>query len=399
MLQDYYLNGDTRNLLGTPIIKPEVPIECLMLDITFGLYFQSLIDVTFANLSQSTNPNILNGMRIVPNGFGALTQQAQGQGNPLYQKRFQQAGGIGPHPDGAPVTPATPTSGTAWINDTTLTSASGNSSFANPIAAARQSGLAATGAGTDITVIPIVVDAEFPGNAPGGGGDPEQDITHRVSWYDLGPQGKQFQIQMESYKNWVIGELPDTNLVVHIFQSMRDQRSQAINAETTDCILSVPIRLNLGTTVGNTQYVENIQSFLANSSEYWEKRFLNPLSSLYKLNIAFTTYEGIKIPLEKMLQVRRSVTLLETFERIFGNTDFPIDARNVPLSFLFDPVNPILLGREKRNFSMIFKIQTYEYESPGLYLGMIKDMLESETDLDENTEPFIVKASNFDQYN
>ena len=392
VVQDLFLNGDTNNLLGMPIIKPYVPTECLMQDETFGFQFSSLIEINMGNISQTTNPNILNAMRIVPNGFGAISQQAKGDGIAHYQNRFQSAGGIGPQKDGIP--PA----GNAWVNNPVLTAQAGKSSYANPVGAAPQSGLSSAGGGT--VLIPQVVDAAFPGNAPGGGGDNTKDITHRVSWYDLGANSNQFATQINDYITWTISELPDTNLVMHVDEALRDSRIQSTNSETTDAILSVPIRLNLGTTSGTLQYVENIQAFLASSTEYWMKRFLTPKASLYKLHITFTTYEGLIIPLEKLLQPRRSVLLLQSFEQIFGTNLFEnLDPRGVELSFLFDPLNPTLNGRTKRILSLIFRAETYEYESPGLYMGMVKDMLEKHNEHTDIDNDFIVKASNFEQYN
>jgi hypothetical protein len=402
LIQDHYLNHDTNNLSGTPIIKTWVATECFMEDTTFGLNFPPLVEVNLSNIQQTTNPNFLNSMRLVPNGFGALAQQAQGDTIPSYQTRFQSSGGQGPHPDGVPATPATATSGTAWVNDTVLTSATGTSSFINPIAAGPQSGLAVTGAGTEATVVPQVVDAEFPGNAPGGGGDDEKDITHRISWYDIGPNSKQLLTQIDDYNNWVIADLPDTNIVLHVNEALRNIRVQSTNTIVGDCLLSCPIRLNLGTSSGTIQYVENVQAFLASSTEYWQKRFISPLATLYKLDISFTTYENIPIPLEKMLQTRRSVQLLSNFERIFANDSAIlfdiINPRNVALAFLFNPLDPTLNGRQKRNFSMIFKINTYEYESPGLYLGVVRDMLEFNSELEQRDEPFVVRASNYQDY-
>jgi hypothetical protein len=99
-----------------------------------------------------------------------------------------------------------------------------------------------------------------------------------------------------------------------------------------------------------------------------------------------------------MLQTRRSVQLLNNFSRIFGtNFSFKnINPRSIALAFVFDPVNPQLEGRVRRTFGITFNVQTYEYESPGLYMGMLRDMLDKE--VQEEEEPFIVRASNYSQY-
>ena len=195
--------------------------------------------------------------------------------------------------------------------------------------------------------------------------------------------------------------MPDTNLVISIFQAERDIRVQDINQVNTTCILNCPIRLNLGTTTGTPGYVENIQAFLASSSEYWEKRYLAPLQSLYKMSIRFNTYNGDPIPMERMLQPRRSVILLQAFTSVFGpnanNFFSAINPRQNTLSLLFDPLDPRLIKRKKK-FKYDFRVQTYEYESPGLYLGIIQDMLEAESEGQEDDRPFTVRASNFQDY-
>lgn len=392
IVQDLFLNGDTRNLYGMPLIKPHVAVQCLMPDSTFGINLPLLTEVNLGNFDKTGNPNIRNAMRIVPNGFGALAKLAQGNGVAPYQIRFQDAGGIGPDTLGVPLTPPTPTSGAGWVDKPVLTSlAKADASFANPLAAGPESGLAATGTAATITLLPQVVDTEYPGN------DTTNKITNRISWYDLGPNSNSFVTQVNNYMNWAIADIPDTNIVLHVQQAQRNNRVQSTSSNVMDSILSIPIRLNLGTTSGTLQYVENVQALLADTGMYCEKLFLPPMASLEKLSISFSTYEGYPIPVEKLLQTRRSVQLLENFHRVFGIYFEDINPRSSALAFLFDPVNPLLLNRTKRIISLIFKVETYEYESPGLYLNVVKDMLESENQ-DQDEEPFIVKASNYQDY-
>jgi hypothetical protein len=47
-----------------------------MEDSSFGLNINSIININLENVMTTTNLNILNAMRIVPNGFGALSVRA-----------------------------------------------------------------------------------------------------------------------------------------------------------------------------------------------------------------------------------------------------------------------------------------------------------------------------------
>lgn len=391
-LQDLYLNGDMANLFGSSIVKPGVGVRDIPTDSTFGLYFQAFIPVTFGNIQDSTNPNVLNAMRLTSNGYGAMTRTALGNSQ-TYTRIYMNAGGQGPSRDGLPVTGYSAVgTGDAWVNNEVLDPA-GTGEFRDEIAAGP--GFAPDGV---TTMTAEAADADYTGDEVGVG----DAINRRTAWYDLGACNGKFINELEKYRSWATKELPDTNLVMRVFQAERDNRIQSTNENTMNCIFSCPIRLNLGSTSGTQEYVENIHAFLASSHEYWEKRFLSPLQSLHKLSIKFTTYEGIEIPLERMLQPRRSVILLQQFQRVFGSGNFDtiLDAvdTSIPLSFLFDPLDPRLAGREKRNLSLIFRVETYEYESPGLYLNMVKDMLEADVDQDENNEPHILKASNYESY-
>jgi hypothetical protein len=377
-LQDLYLNGDLNNLFGTNIIKPWVSVECIPTDVTFGIFFPAFIPVTFGNIEEATNPNITNAMRIVSNGFGALSITSLGNGV-TFTNRFLNSGGQGPDISGPPSDGyQAGGSGGAWVDNEVLDSV-GTGVFGDEIA---------SGINNASGTFSNSVDASSPGNET-------NPITNRVAWYDFGVQGNNFVGQMVKYRNWVIKDLPDTNLIISIFQAERDQRVQFMNQNHTSCILSCPIRLKLGTSNGTQEYIESLQPLLSNSTEFWEKKYLPPLQSLDKLSVKFTTFEGYPIPLEKMLQPRRSILLFQSFERIFGNTT--ANVFNNQNTILYDPLDPRLVKREKRNISMTFKVETYEYESPGLYIGIIRDMLET-SEQRENHHPFVVRASNFENY-
>lgn len=389
-LQDLFLNGDLDNIFGGNILKPWVSPSQMATDDTFGLYFPTFIDLTFGNIEQATNPNIINAMRLKPNGFGAVTRLAGGN-NSTYTWKLKNAGGQGPSTQGTPSSGYNiPSDGGGWVNAEVI-DGSTTGQLDDPIACGPQfvpdKTNTLTAKSADATTIGTETTTPL--------------INRRQAWYDTGINNGTFVSQIVSYRNWAIAELPDTNIILQIFQAEREILVQSSNQINSDMMLSVPIRLNLGTTSGTQEYVENIQSLLANSSEYWEKRYFPPLTSLYKLNIAFTTYEGNKIDLEKMLQTRRSVLLLRAYEEIFGDQfgsffSF-VDPRSVALSFLFDPLNPQLIGRTKRNISFIFNIETYEYENPGLLMDTVSKMLEGNTQQLQNNS-FTVRASNFEDY-
>ena len=119
VLQDLFLNGDTRNLFGTNIIKPWVSVESLPLDNTFGIYFPAFIDVTFGSIDEATNPNITNAMRLIPNGYGAFDITTLGNGN-TFTRIFQNAGGQGPNTFGVPISGLAVNGGSAWVNNGVL---------------------------------------------------------------------------------------------------------------------------------------------------------------------------------------------------------------------------------------------------------------------------------------
>lgn len=381
LVQDLYLNGDLNNLQGVPIIRNDIATECLMNDPLFGLSFDNHDEVNLGNISLSTNPNILNSMRIISNGFGAVNIRARGSAAANYSNQFQSAGGQGPSSRGVPPT------GGAWV-DTGVYGASGT--FIDPSAAGPEASLVGI-------VTPQDVDASYTG-------DGINIIENRVSWYDKGANSGDFIKLIRSYTEYLVIELPDTNLIITIRQATREIRVQSSNEHNGDAILSFPIRLNIGSSTGTIKYIEDLQPLLSNSETYWEKRYLNPIASMYRLDMEFKTYDGNKILLEKMLQPRNSLFLLGIINQIFNGTNiFEIFNNNsLLLSLLYDPLNPLLLNRMKRQLSFVFKIQTYEYEHPGLEINKISEMLESMADIEEgeydDDKPFAIKASNYESY-
>jgi hypothetical protein len=337
-VQDLYLNGDLSNLLGSPIILPRVPTEALTEDPIYGLNFSSLIQADLGNIDKSTNLNIINAMRITPNGYGAGSYRTDGDGG-IHSNFFKSAGGQGPSNMGAP---------SAWVNTDTN---GGTGSYIDPIAQGSS--------GPNLTV--GTADASSTGD---GGG-----LTYNAAFYDLGPNNGNFRTQIYNFIGYAVSDIPDTDLILKMEEAKKDLRSQSTNSFNSDAILDCPIRLSLGGTSGTLQYIESLQSLIAGASSYWEKRYLNPKASLDELHISLYTYEGNPIPIEKMLQTRRSLDFLNLFVQATadGGIDpdvFPIDS--FIIAFLFDPLNPRLVGRVKRYIQIMFKAHSYETLSPGL---------------------------------
>jgi hypothetical protein len=340
IVQDLYMNGDLNNLLGSPIIVTNVPAQAIPQDPSFGLNFSSLIPVTLGNVTQATNPNIVNAMRIVANGFGAAVIRAEGANNPgpvgpYYTSQYQNAGGIGPSTLGTP---------SAWVN---IGVYGGAGSFTDPIAQGP--------AGPGLT--PASADA----SSVGTGAAP----SHLASFFDLGPNNGAFQTNIQNYIGYSVNDIPDNDLIIRIEEALRDERAQSTRSFNGDALLDCPIRLNLGSSAGTIQYVEALQALLAQGTGYWEKRYLNPKTSLFKLHLNFFTYDGKPIPLERMLQPRAVSAFLQIFVRINNFLDINFSVNPFSFNFLFDPSNPQLLGRMKRYLSIIFKIHTYEGTPPG----------------------------------
>lgn len=335
-LQDLFLNGDTNNLLGNPIIKPSVPTKDLMNDGTFGLNYNAFQSIEFNNIAAASNLNILNAMRIVPNGFGALSVRALGSTNGYNVNKFQYSSGQGP----SNITEST------WKNHNIENSLTGTLND------------------------PIAIGPSNSNNVPANS-DPNITIQNRTAWYDLGANNGQFITQLNNYIGFTINDIPDSDIVMYIDEALRNERSLSTNTSNVNANLIIPMRLNLGTPSGTIQYIESVYSLLAGSS-YWSKRFLTPKTSLNELHISFKTYEGTFINLEKMLQPRKSSQFLQLFSNIISNNINIIpNLTNFNFYFLFDPFNPKLIGRMKRYIQLLLKFECYEY----VQVGLIPDII------------------------
>lgn len=336
-VQDLFLNGDLNNLLGKPIIKPEIIRENIMSDSTYGINFDAFESVNFSNFKFTTNYNIINAMKISPNGFGALNVKALGTST-YYNSRYQLSGGIGPS--------------TLGLNGAWSLFGTNNTipNLADPNA-----------------VGPLLINGTTPssaqGNNPNNYSDQSSTINHRASWYT----NNSFIQQLENYIRYVLTQISDTNLIIHAFQVSRDYRVQSTNSNAGDSIFNVPIRLSLGTSNGNFEYIEGIYGLFSNSV-YWERRFLAPKASLNNLTLRFTTYDGTPIPLERMLQLKNS-----------------------------NSYNPKLINKTKRAISLIFKAECYQYVNVGLNIPeQVQKILGDEERTDE--EEFMIRAMNYEDY-
>lgn len=351
-IQDLFLNGDLDNIFGLPIIKPDIQASDIPSDPNYGLIDTSLLTgANFGTVSTATSPNILNAMRIVSNGFGATSVVADGGGLYTTTSILASSGGIGPSTLGAP---------SAW----SLTGIYGAPTLADPNAVGPLSWNLLTN-GT----IPQTAVGNLPNNYPAQ----TAGISHRFGWYDTGPNQGTFRNEIRSYLLYSTLNVPSTNLVIQAFQFPRNERSQSTNSVVGSSIFNVPIRLLPGTNLdGSFEYVEGLYGLITQSSdlEYWGQRFISPLASLSKINLQFYTYEGIPIPLEKQLSYIN-----------YNNND-----------------STSSLIRSKRFISLLFRIETYQYATPGLN-DIIDRILGSETTEEDEFDPFfsdnVIKASNY----
>jgi hypothetical protein len=333
LVQDLFLNGDLNNLFGDPIINPSVPTENIPDDKSYGLNFLSLVEVNLGNITTTTNLNILNAGRINPNGFGAVTVRANGNGNYYTNVYNSTAGGQGPSALGTP---------SAWTNNGIYST---QGSFTDPIAQGP--------AGPNL--VPSTASALNTGTS-------ESDIFYRTAYDDLGPGNGIFVPNILKYINYVVNDVPDTDLIIKI-EEVNNLRFQSTNSFNNDAIIDTPIRLNIGSTNGTEQYIESIQSLVAGASSYWEQRYMNPKARLEKLHMSLYSYNGFPIPLERMLQERRSLELSRLINTIVDELEI---ANPFDITYLFDPANPQLIGRMKRYMQIIFKINCYEGTSAGI---------------------------------
>lgn len=343
LVQDLYLNGDLDNLNGESVIKKDIKVSEIMTDAEYGINTKYFIKVDMSNFGTSTNPNILNASRIVQNGFGASNVIATGSGG-KYTSSYQSAGGIGPSSIGAPGT---------W----STTGVYGAPSINDPNAVGPLSwNLLTNGTIPQTTVANLLTD--------------NSGLTHRISWYDLGPNNGAFIKNMSSYRRYAITTLPETNLVVQAFQFPRTTFSQSTNTDVGTSIFNIPVRLSPSLGDGGTEYEEGLYGLLTQSSpfDYWSQQFLSPLSSLDKITLSFFTYEGLKIPLEKMLS--------------YKNSELNLSSKL----------------RSKKFISMMLRIECYHFVNVGL-ISCVENILGSE-EKEESYEKnnFNAKASNYDDY-
>ncbi len=313
-LQDLFLNGDLDNLHGMSVINDDLIPSQFMTDPSgnYGLNPSLFQPVTLGNIRFSTNPNIINAMRINPNGFGALTVSALGSGA-TSQYGYGNSGGIAPGINGN------------WVANTVL---GGPFSFTDP-----------QSVGFTNSNIPSNLSSA---NLP----------TTSISYYSN--QTGNFISNITNYVNYLITNLPDTNLVIIPTQFPRDERVQCTNPDVSPSILNIPIRLTPGTTDGTLGYVEGLYALLSQSSdfEYWGKRFLTPLASLEKITLNFYTYSGLPIDLEKMLTNQNQNQIQNQAQNQIQNQN-----QNQVQS-------PLINSR--KNISLIFRAECYQYVNPGL---------------------------------
>jgi hypothetical protein len=362
-IQDLYLNGDLNNLFGDSIILPNVPTEGIPFHGTYGLNFLSLIEVSLGNFFNTTNLNILNAMRITPNGFGANNIRANGSGI-LYENVFNPlneietgAGGIGPSNMGPP---------NSWVNHGLLEKPG---IYSDPIAKGPNSG----------EIGPDNADARYPGRGI-------IEIPYRVAYYDLGPESGSFISKITKYVDYATSDIPDSDLIIKIEETGSSFRQQSTNSSNGPSVMDCPIRLNVGSTSGTQQYIESLQSKISIATGYWEKRMMVPIGRLEKMHLTFFSYDGIPIPLELMLQERRSLAL-SRLTAVVVNTLNLTDKNPFNVTYLFDPMDPRLIGRVKRNFQIIFKATVYEGVAPGMNVTSYA-AIPPEPDADSEVVPY-----------
>jgi hypothetical protein len=326
-LQDLFLNGDLSNIFGNEVVG--VIGSMVMSSPNWGLS-SNYNQLTFGNYFTAVNPNILNAMRVVPNGFGALSITAQGFGNPYNVSGFQNAGGMGP----------------GIIGNWSMNGVIGPASFTDPVA---------TG--------PNSLNSIKSSNSVNN-----QFIDNRIGWYDLGTGG--FISQLGSYFKWVSLNIPATNIVIHAFQFPRNERVQSTNSEAGSSIFNVPIRTIPSTADGGFEYLEGLYALVSQSSdfEYWGQRFLTPLASLDKISLKFCTYKGDPIPLERMLsynngyQYDKQSSLINS--KRFISLLFKVECyqyTNVGIKQLID-----LLGNSMEEDSEEFGVKAGNFEDYGI---------------------------------
>ncbi len=339
-IQDLFLNGDLNNLHGSPIIFDNVPIEGIPNHPTYGLNFLSLIEVNLGNIQTSTNPNIINAMRIVSNGFGTSVVRANGGGATYINKYTINSGGQGPSPSNQPST---------WSDQSLYPPGTG--SLSDPIAKGPNN----PDLGPDLASATTDVNT----------------ITKLTSYYDLGPNNGQLITNILKYIEYAVNDIPDNDLIIQCeeLSSERGIRSFSTNNVNGPALIDSSIRLSIGSANGTQQYIESIQSLVSMCDGFWTTRYMAQKAKIEKLHLRFYTYDQIPIPLEKMLQPRRTNNLLLLLNKL--SERLQITPFNI--SYLFNELDPKLIGRMKRYFQLVMKIVCYEKNAPGLapesYIG------------------------------
>jgi hypothetical protein len=226
-------------------------------------------------------------------------------------------------------------------------------------------------------------------------------ISNRVSYDDLGSDKGDLINRLLKYKLSFISSIPNTDIVIKINQATRNIYTQSLNATVNHSNFNTPIRLNLGSASGTSNYVEDIQGSLADCSGcFWSHRFDPPLASLDILELSLFTYDGTPISIERglgFLHQRKETS-------VFYSSPSSVIISSAYSKNLSKPYNPYLLNYTQRNLSLTFKFVTYHSENPGITEIIHKiptnltDDNEIYEDSDGNRMNFIPMASNVEEY-
>jgi hypothetical protein len=253
-------------------------------------------------------------------------------------------------------------------------------------------------------------------------------IDRRVSYNDMGPNGGGLISALLSYRSFFISSTPDTDFIIRITNADRSTYVQSINSNLSASNFYTPIRLDLGSAAGTQNYVEATLGTLTGSSRtFWIKTFEPPLAELNYIEMEFLTFNGTPIPIERSLgfleqfkgfsslftaTISSALTYVGSYDNFQPNLPpfIPIITTSpssvivtaVPNSkSLSDPFSPYTEAYTQRNLGIVFKIDTYHAENPGIN-PIIKTMpghetFESASDEDTGIK-LIPMASNIDKY-
>jgi len=250
-------------------------------------------------------------------------------------------------------------------------------------------------------------------------------INRRVAYNDRGADNGSLIINLLNYRSLFISSTPDTDIVIHIRERNRTTYTQSISANLSGSNFYTPIRLNLGSTTGTQEYVEATQGTLTGAGVYWIKQFDPPLAELNNIELAFSTFDGTPIPLERTLgfleqfkgfsnlftaTISSSFIIHGSFDTFTPNlppftgitssspSSIIVTASPNPKS-LSNPFDPFTNSYTQRNINIIFKVITYHPENPGI-TEIVKTMPGHETfeSTKEEGIDYIPLASNIDDY-